>query len=82
MERILVALGSKANAKLINDLLKNNYNIQIYTTDTKITQSFDLLIVDGKTLTALKQKQIELKKSSGEIFQPVLLVSSKKASAL
>lgn len=78
MEIILLALANKTNERLVANLLKNNYNIQAYTAGTEITQRYDLIITDGKTLTALKRKYPGFKKDLSGIFQPVLLISSKK----
>ncbi len=82
MERILVALESKANSTLITDLLKNNYNIQAYKEGAVINESFDLIIIDGKTLSSMKPRLADIKNKSKPVFQPVLFVSSKKGVGL
>ncbi len=78
MERILLAVDGKANSQLITDFLKHNYDVQKYGGGVEITSAYDLIITDGKTLTRLKETQPTLKKKAGMLFQPVLLVSTKK----
>lgn len=78
----MVAVGNRLNSKLIADLLKHNYNIHTYRNDTEITSRYDLIIVDGKTLSVLREKHTDLKSCSGALFQPVLLISSKKGVSL
>ena len=78
MEKILVAVKNKKKSKMIRELLKYNYDIYNYSDNIGINLSFDLTIVDIKTLASFKTKNICFKCDPNTVFMPVLLISSKK----
>ncbi|MGE5495241.1 MAG: ATP-binding protein [Burkholderiales bacterium] len=78
MENILVAVDNRFHSKLITELLRHNYNIHTYSNDIKNTSKYDLIIIDRKMFSCLSDRNIKLKNASVALFQPILLISSKK----
>ncbi len=77
-----MAMEGNSNSALITGFLRHNYDIHKYDGSMEITSRFDLIIADGQTLTRLKVTHPDLKQSAGPLFQPVLLVSTKKGVGL
>lgn len=79
MEKILLAVGKKSNRILVFDLLRNNYAVGMYSKELVPSPSFDLIVVDSKTIPEFLINRILPQAPASRIFQPVLLITPKKS---
>lgn len=79
MEKILLAIGKKSNRILIFNLLRNNYAVSMYSKGDAPTPSFDLIIVDSKTIFDFVRDNVLPIPGANCVFQPVLLITPKKS---
>jgi signal transduction histidine kinase len=78
MNRILIGVENPKNAALVADLLREKNSIIFYKDCECIDDLFDLVIMDGPTLSAFRTEHADFKDQTGALFLPVLLITSKK----
>jgi len=78
MDRILIGVENPKNAALVAELLQEKYSIVFYKDCEYIDDLFDLIIMDGPTLTSFRTRHADFKDLNGLLFLPVLLITSKK----
>lgn len=77
MTRILLLLDQKENQSLLADELAQRYEVLIGHTDSDLDGSFDLCVVDGRSLDRLWERVQRRKEREQPIILPVLLVTSR-----
>lgn len=82
MEKLLIAADNTNNFDLLDEMLKNNYDVQRYRPGMRITQRTDLIIADGKTLSRIQSDNPDFKNEDGMLFQPLLLITPRKGISL
>lgn len=78
MNNILIGLANPKNLQLIKSLLDDYYHVTQYRSGLTIDEHYDLIIMDGRTLSINRKRFQLFKKTSENLFQPVLFISGKK----
>ena len=77
MKQILLLLENKANARLLQELLQEHYQVYHYQDEASLNLPFDLCVVDGLALKQ-RQSQLQMRRQSEEpILLPFLLLTSR-----
>lgn len=77
MTRVLLLLDQKENQQLLAEELAGHHEVLIAASDDALNESFDLCVVDGRSLDRLRDHVQRRKDREQPIFLPFLLVTSR-----
>jgi signal transduction histidine kinase len=77
MTRVLLLLDHKENEQLLAEELNGSHDVIIGATDHALAETFDLCVVDGRSLDRLWEQVHRRKELERPVFLPVLLVTSR-----
>lgn len=77
MDTILILMKESRNRQLLEEYLKERYNILSFQDDNLVNADFDLCIIDGITLSDFRDLITQMKKMHDDVFLPFLLVTTK-----
>jgi signal transduction histidine kinase len=75
--RVLLLLDQKENQQLLAEELNGRYEVVVGASDDALDESFDLCVVDGRSLDRLWNQVRDRKEREQPIFLPVLLVTAR-----
>lgn len=77
-DRVVLFLDNKANLRVLEGWLRQNYGVRTVEQDGGLERPFDLAIVDGRALTAHLKKIDALRENAKPVFLPFLLTTPRQ----
>lgn len=78
-DRVVLFLDNKANLRVLEGWLKQNYDVRSVERDDALEQPFDLAIVDGRVLNARLKRIDMLREGAKPVFLPFLLTTPRQS---
>lgn len=78
MSCILLILDHKENRRLLEEVLASRYDLIVPSSDSALSETFDLGIVDGRALDRLQRQVSARKQAEQPAILPFLLVTSRQ----
>lgn len=78
-DRVVLVLENKANLRVLEGWLKQNYDVRAVERDDALEQPFDLAIVDGRVLNARLKRIDALRQGAKPVFLPFLLTTPRQS---
>src|SRR5688572_21697467 len=79
MDQILLLIHHKKNRELLHEWLSQRYEVSEVVPPVKLTDRFDLVIIDGIALDVMWHELHHHKNDREPVFTPVLFITSREA---